>query len=56
MLGDKGLQVAVDVEDEINELQKEVHARIIREQALKSGGDLPTDPGFRAPPHPRTPR
>jgi hypothetical protein len=39
-LSDKGLQIAVDVEYEINELQKNVHAPIIPAQALKSGSDL----------------
>jgi hypothetical protein len=34
-LSDKGLQITVDVEDEINELQKNVHAQIIPAQAPK---------------------
>ena len=55
MLGDKGLQVAVHMENEINELQKDVHPRIIPCEALKSGGDPPTHTGSRAPPHSRTP-
>jgi hypothetical protein len=41
----KGLQITVDVEDEINELQKNIHVPIIPgtstpADTLKSGSDL----------------
>ena len=42
ILSDKGLQVAVDVEDEINKLQKDVHAPIIP-AGIRPQGQPPTN-------------
>ena len=56
VLGHEGLQVAIHMEDEIQQLQNNVHRGIILCEALKSSRDFPTKPGRRAPPHTRTPR